>query len=64
MFGNKLKLDKGLLERAKAHAAQAGYASVEEFISHLIEREISNSDSDNESEEDVKKRLEGLGYIS
>lgn len=64
MLGNKIKLDKALLQRARAHAEQAGYASVEEFISHLIEREISNSDSDNESEEEIKKRLEGLGYIS
>ena len=64
MFSGKIKLDKKLLEQAKTYAAQAGYSSVEEFITHLIEREVSKLDKDNESEEEVKKRLEGLGYIS
>jgi hypothetical protein len=65
MFGDKkIKLDKNLIERAEAFAAKAGYASVEEFIAHLLEREIAKSDSDDESEEEVKERLKGLGYIS
>ena len=65
MLGDKkIKLDKGLLERAKAFAANAGYTSVEEFISHILEREMAKFDSGDESEEEVKKRLEGLGYIS
>ena len=62
--GKKIKLDKNLLERAEAFAAEAGYASVEEFIAHILEREISKSDSEDESEEEVKERLKGLGYIS
>ncbi len=65
MFGGKkIKLDKTLLKKAGAYAAQAGYATVEEFITHIIEREIAKFDSGDESEEEVKKRLEGLGYIS
>jgi len=65
MFNDKkIKLDKNLLERAEAFAAKAGYASIEEFVTHLLEREIAKSDSEDESEEEVKKRLEGLGYIS
>ena len=65
MFSDKkIKLDKNLLERAEVFAVKAGYSSVEEFIAHIIEREIANFDSGNESEEEVKKRLEGLGYIS
>jgi len=65
MFGGKkIRLNKTLLERAEAYAAKAGYASVEEFVTHILEREISNFDSGEESEDEVKKRLEGLGYIS
>jgi metal-responsive CopG/Arc/MetJ family transcriptional regulator len=65
MFGGKkIKLDKNLLERAEAFAAEAGYASVEEFIAHILEREIAKSNSEDESEEEVKERLKGLGYIS
>ena len=42
MFGgNKIKLDKDLLERAKNCAEIAGYSSVEEFIAHIVEREIA-----------------------
>ena len=66
MFGDKkIKLDKNLLERAEVFAAKAGYASVEEFIVHILGREIAKSGSeDDESEEEVKERLKGLGYIS
>lgn len=65
MFGDKkIKLDKNLLERAAEFASKAGYASLEEFITHILEREIAKADSDDESEEEVKERLKGLGYIS
>ena len=64
MFGNKIKLDKELIERAKKCAEIAGYSSVEEFIAHIVEREIAKLDSGGSSEEEIKKKLQGLGYIS
>jgi hypothetical protein len=64
MFGSaKIKLDKGLLERVKRYSELAGYSSVEEFITHALEKEIKQLD-DAGSEEEIKKRLKGLGYIS
>ncbi len=60
---SKIKIDNDLLKKAKEYAAKAGYSSVEEFVSHVIEKEISKLD-ESESEEEVKKRLQGLGYIS
>ena len=63
MFGSRLKLDKALLDRAVHHAAKSGYASVEEFISCLIETELAKADPV-DAEDAVKKRLKGLGYIS
>jgi len=64
MFGsNRVKLDKDLLEKARRYAEIAGYASVEEFISHVLEKEIAQLD-DADSEEEIKKKLQGLGYIS
>lgn len=64
MFGGgRIKLDKALVARAERYADLAGYASVEEFITHLIEKEIKHLD-DAGSEEEIKKRLKGLGYIS
>jgi metal-responsive CopG/Arc/MetJ family transcriptional regulator len=60
---SKIKIDNDLLKKAKEYAAKAGYTSVEEFVSHIIEKEVSRVD-EAESEEEVKKRLQGLGYIS
>jgi len=64
MFGGpKIKLDKDVYERAKKVADVAGYSTVEEFVSHIVERELQNFE-DTQSDEDIKKKLQGLGYIS
>lgn len=64
MFGgHKIKLDDDLYERVRQAAEKAGYSSVDEFVTHLLERELKHGDED-VSDEEVKKRLEGLGYIS
>ncbi len=60
---SKIKIDSDLLKKAKGFAAKAGYSSVEEFVGYIIEKEVSKID-DADSEEEVKKRLQGLGYIS
>jgi hypothetical protein len=58
-----VKLDKDLYERVKKFADIAGYSSVEEFVSHVLEKELAQID-EGESEEEIKKKLKGLGYIS
>jgi hypothetical protein len=63
MFGSGIKLDKGLLEKVKRYAALAGYSSVDEFITHALEKEIALLE-ESDSEEEIKKKLKGLGYIS
>lgn len=63
MFGSRVKIDRTLLEKATRYAAGAGYASVEEFIEHAIEKEMARADG-GDSEEAIRKRLKGLGYIS
>jgi len=63
MFGNRVKLDKALLAKIKRHADLAGYSSVEEFITHALEKEIAGLEQ-SESEQELKKKLKGLGYIS
>ena len=64
MFGSgSVKLDKALVARVKRYADMAGYSSVEEFITHALEKEIKQLD-EADSEEEIKKRLKGLGYIS
>jgi metal-responsive CopG/Arc/MetJ family transcriptional regulator len=64
MFGDaKIKLDKKLYEKVKRYAQLAGYSSPEEFVTHALEKEIAQLE-EAEGEEEVKKRLQGLGYIS
>jgi metal-responsive CopG/Arc/MetJ family transcriptional regulator len=61
--GNKIKLDKDLLDRVKQIAEVAGYASHEEFITHIIEKELAQFE-DAGSDDDITEKLRGLGYIS
>jgi len=59
----KIKLSKDLMEKVKKYAEMAGYSSAEEFISHCLEKEIAKLE-ESDSEEEIKKKLKGLGYIS
>ena len=64
MFGKKsIKLDKDLLARVNRYAHLAGYSSVDEFVAHALEKELAQLE-EADSEDEIKKRLKGLGYIS
>ncbi len=64
MFGsNRIKLEKELLDKIKRYSEIAGYSSPEEFVTHALEKELAKLE-DADSEEEIKKRLQGLGYIS
>jgi hypothetical protein len=63
IFGSAVKLDKALIARVKRISDLAGYSSVEEFITHTLEKELAHLESA-DSEEELKKRLKGLGYLS
>lgn len=65
MFGNRIKIDEDLLERARQCANREGYSSVEEFIAHVLEKEIErlNQSDSSADQEEIRKRLQGLGYI-
>ena len=62
--GGKIKLDKELLEKIRKYAGIAGYSSPEEFVQHVLEREIAKFEEGGDSEDEIKKRMQGLGYIS
>jgi metal-responsive CopG/Arc/MetJ family transcriptional regulator len=59
----KINIDKELYEKSKRISESAGYSSVEEFISHLLEKAVKSTEAD-DNDEEVIKRLQGLGYIS
>jgi len=58
----KIKIDDNLYDRVKKVAQIAGYSSPEEFIVHIIEKELSAVES-GDDEQQVIERLRGLGYI-
>ncbi len=58
----KLKIDSALYDRVKKVADIAGYANAEEFIIHMIEKELAKLESAG-SDEEVTERLRGLGYL-
>ena len=63
MFSShKVKIDNALYQRLAAAAERAGYATTEEFIVHVLEREAAGPD-DVTSDAEVEKQLRGLGYI-
>ncbi len=51
------------MNKVKRYADIAGYSTPEEFITHALEKELSKLEGA-DSEEEIKKRLRGLGYIS
>ena len=63
MFGPSLKLDKDLYDRVKRCSDAAGYSSPKEFIQHVLERELVNIEEEAESDEEIVKKMQGLGYI-
>ena len=59
---NSIKLEKDLLDRVKKYADLAGYSSPQEFVVHLLEKELAKIE-EGESDDEILKKLQGLGYI-
>ena len=57
-----IKLSKELWAKVAKAAAAGGYSSPEEFIEHVLERECAKL-ADEQPDEEVVRRLRGLGYI-
>jgi metal-responsive CopG/Arc/MetJ family transcriptional regulator len=57
-----IKLKKELWAKVAQAAEAGGYSSPEEFIEHVLEREVAKL-ADDQPDEEVVRRLRGLGYI-
>ena len=62
MFNTTIKLKKTTWQRVKKCSDAAGYSSPEEFVEHVLERELAKLE-DAESDEEIVKKLQGLGYL-
>jgi len=59
----KIKIESGLYDRLKNVTDIAGYSSVGEFVTHMIEKELEKIEVPDDDEKAVEERLKGLGYI-
>ncbi|HUE23173.1 MAG TPA: hypothetical protein VMQ86_15915 [Bryobacteraceae bacterium] len=63
MLGHRtVKLKKELWDRVKRCSDRAGYSGPEELIEHVLERELAKLE-DTQSDEEIVKKLKGLGYL-
>ena len=67
MFGfgktTSVKIDKDLHVRLTKVADVAGYATVDEFVAHVLEKEMIHFE-DSKNDDEIRAKLKGLGYIS
>lgn len=64
MFGKtSIRLDEQLWEKIKRYSALAGYSSPTEFVEHALQKELAALE-EADSDERIKEKLKGLGYIS
>ncbi len=59
----KIKIESDLMDRIRKVADVAGYATAEEFVVHVLEKEMLHFE-DAGSDDDIRNKLKGLGYIS
>lgn len=62
MFNTSIKLKKSTFQRVKRCSEAAGYSSPEEFVEHVLTKELAKLE-DAESDEEIVKKLQGLGYL-
>ena len=58
----KLEVDGVLLAKIQEFAEAAGYSSPQEFVLHLIEKELAKVPEEGDGEEAARK-LKGIGYL-
>jgi mannitol/fructose-specific phosphotransferase system IIA component (Ntr-type) len=63
MFKSSIKLKKDLMERIAQVSEAAGYSSPQEFVEHVLERELARIGEEAESKEEIVKKLKGMGYL-
>ena len=62
-MGPSIKLNKDLWSKVKKCADAAGYSSPQEFVEHVLEKELVKVETAGASDEEIAKKLQGLGYL-
>lgn len=61
--GHKIKIERELYERIEKLAKLAGYSSADEFVVHALESQLAHLE-EAQSDEEIKEKLKGLGYLA
>ena len=59
---NSIKLSPELWERVKRVSSAGGYSSPQVFVDDVLDRELKKVE-DTESDAEIVKKLQGLGYL-
>jgi len=62
MLKPTIKINKELWAKLKKCSEAGGYSSPEEFVEHVLEKELASFE-ENESDEEITRKLKGLGYL-
>ena len=57
-----IKLNPALWAKVKKCAAAGRYSSPQEFVEHVLEKELAKLDT-SASDEEIARKLQGLGYL-
>lgn len=57
-----VKLSRALYARVKVSAKTGGYSSPDEFVEHILEKELAAIE-ESETDEEITRKLKGLGYL-
>ena len=63
MFEPTVHLNRTLWAKVKKCAEAGGYSSPEEFVAHVLEKETARLLEDTTSDEEILRKLKGLGYL-
>ena len=61
-MGPSIKLNKALWAKVTKCSEAAGYSSPQEFVEHIVEKELAKIETA-ASDEEIVKKLQGLGYL-
>jgi metal-responsive CopG/Arc/MetJ family transcriptional regulator len=62
MLKPTIKINKELWAKVKKCSEAGGYSSPEEFVEHVLEKELAAFE-ESESDEEIARKLKGLGYL-
>jgi len=62
MFKPKIEINRALYDLLEKRAEEKGYSSAQEYATHVLEAAVADAEP-SATEEEIRERLKGLGYL-